>query len=50
MKLFDNVMSRNKLTARETLAYYIKAWNAFLKGKDLSVFRWNNTEPLPEVR
>ena len=50
MKLFDNVMSRNKLTARETLAYYIKAWNAFLKGKDLSVFRWNNTESLPEVR
>ena len=50
MKLIDNLMSKNKFTVRETLAYYVKAWNAFLKGKELSVFRWNNTEPVPEVK
>lgn len=49
-KLMDNRMSKNKLTVRETLAYYTKAWNAFLKGRDLSIFRWNNTEELPEVK
>ena len=49
-KLIDNLMSKHKLTVRETLAFYIKAWNAFLKGKDASVFRWNNTEPMPEVK
>ena len=49
-KLIDNLMSKHKLTVRETAAFYIKAWNAFLKGKDVSVFRWNNTEMLPEVK
>lgn len=49
-KLIDNRISKNKLTVRETLAFYIKAWNAFLKGRDLSVFRWNNSEELPEVK
>lgn len=49
-KLIDNLMSKHKLTVRETLAFYIKAWNMFLKGKDVSVFRWNNTEKLPEVK
>lgn len=49
-KLIDNLMSKHKLTVRETAAFYIKAWNAFLKGKDVSVFRWNNTEKLPEVK
>ncbi len=49
-KLTDNRISKNKLTVRETLAFYIKAWNAFVKGRNLSVFRWNNTEELPEVK
>ena len=49
-KLIDNLMSKHKLTVRETVAFYTKAWNAFLKGKDISVFRWNNTEKLPEVK
>ena len=49
-KLIDNRISKNKLTVRETLAFYIKAWNAFLKDRDLSVFRWNNSEELPEVK
>ncbi len=49
-KLTDNRISKTKLTVRETMAFYIKAWNAFLKGRDLSIFRWNNTEELPEVK
>jgi len=49
-KLIDNLMSKHKLTVRETAAFYIKAWNAFLWGKDISVFRWNNTQKLPEVK
>ena len=49
-KLVDNRISKNKLMIRETLAFYTKAWNAFLKGRDLSLFRWNNTEELPEVK
>ena len=49
-KLIDNLMSKHKLSVREATAFYIKAWNAFLKGKDISVFRWNNTEKLPEVK
>ncbi len=49
-KLTNNRISKVKLTVRETLAYYTKAWNAFLKGRDLSIFRWNNTEELPEVK
>lgn len=49
-KLIDNLTGKRKLTVRETLAFYTKAWNAFLKGKDVSVFRWNNTEPLPEMK
>lgn len=49
-KLIDNRLAKEKLTARETVALYFKAWNAFLKGRDLSVFRWNNTEELPEVK
>lgn len=49
-KLIDNLMSKHKLSVREAAAFYIKAWNAFLKGKDISVFRWNNTEKLPEVK
>jgi len=50
MKLTDNRLAKKKLTARETAALYFKAWNAFVKGHDLSVFRWNNTEDLPEVK
>ena len=50
LRLYDNVTRRNKLSLRETVALYIKAWNAFIKGNDLSVFRWNSTEPLPEVK
>lgn len=49
-KLIDNLMSKHKLSVREAAAFYIKTWNAFLKGKDISVFRWNNTEKLPEVK
>ena len=49
-KLIDNLTGKRKLTVRETLAFYTKAWNAFLKGKSVSVFRWNNTEPLPEMK
>jgi hypothetical protein len=49
-KLIGNLMNKQKLTVRETLAYYIKAWNAFITGKNLSVFRWNNTLPVPEVK
>lgn len=50
MKLISNLMNKQKLSVRETLAYYIKAWNAYVKGKNLSIFRWNNTLPLPEVK
>lgn len=50
MKLINNLMNKQKLSVRETLAYYIKAWNAFIKGKNLSAFRWNNTLPIPEVK
>ena len=49
-KLISNLMNKQKLTVRETLAYYIKAWNAYVKGKNLSVLRWNNTQPIPEVK
>jgi hypothetical protein len=50
MKLISNLMNKQKLSVRETLAYYIKAWNAYIKGKELSIFRWNNTLPLPEAK
>lgn len=50
LRLFDNITRKTKLSVRETAALYIKAWNAFIKGNDLSVFRWNSTEPLPEVK
>ena len=50
LRLYDNVTRKVKMSVRETIAIYIKAWNAFIKGNDLSVFRWNSTEPLPEVK
>ena len=49
-KLIDNRLQRQKFTVRETVAFYIKAWNAFVKGKTLSNFRWSSSEPLPEIR
>lgn len=49
-KLLDNRLNRGKLNVRETIALYTKAWNAFINGKPLSSFRWNSSEPLPEIR
>ena len=48
-KLFSNKMSSRKLSVQETLAAYIRVWNAFVRGKDLTTIRWNASEPLPEV-
>ncbi len=48
-RLLENRMGVRELSVQETLAAYIRVWNAFVRGKDLTVIRWNATEPMPEV-
>ena len=48
-RLFDNRMRARKLSVQETLAAYIRVWNAFVRGKNLTTIRWNASEPMPEV-
>ena len=48
-RLFDNRMRARKLSVQETLAAYIRVWNAYVRGKDLTTIRWNASEPMPEV-
>ena len=48
-RLFDSRMRARKLSVQETLAAYIRVWNAFVRGKNLTTIRWNASEPMPEV-
>ena len=48
-RLFDNKFKVRKLSVQETLAAYIRVWNAYVRDKDLTVIRWNASEPMPEV-
>ena len=48
-RLLDNRLKVRVLSVQETLAAYIRVWNAYVRGKDLTVIRWNATEPMPEV-
>ncbi len=48
-RLLENRMGVRVLSVQETLAAYIRVWNAFVRGKDLTTIRWNASEPLPEV-
>lgn len=48
-KLLDNRINHRKLSVQETIAGYIRAWNAYVRGKDISVIRWNSSESIPEV-
>ena len=48
-KLFNNKLKNRKMSVQETLAAYIRVWNAFVRGNDLTTIRWNASEPIPEV-
>ena len=48
-RLFENRLGVRSLSVQETLAAYIRVWNAYVRGNDLTVIRWNATEPIPEV-
>ena len=48
-RLFENRLGVRTLSVQETLAAYIRAWNAYVRGKDMSTIRWNASEPIPEV-
>ncbi len=48
-RLLENRMGVRVLSVQETLAAYIRVWNAYVRGKDLTVIRWNASEPMPEV-
>lgn len=51
-KLLDNRISgRKKLSVREEIALYFKAWNVFYRGKSIMRLSWNpENEAFPEVR
>ena len=50
-KLIDNASAKHKLSIREEIALYIKAWNAFVKGKSLVRLSWNSEiEEFPGVK
>ena len=48
-RLLNSRLKVRVLSVQETLASYIRAWNAYIRGKDLTTIRWNATEPIPEV-
>ena len=48
-RLLDNRLKVRVLSVQETLAAYIRVWNAYIRGKDLTTIRWNASEPMPEV-
>ena len=48
-RLLDNRLKVRTLSVQETLATYIRVWNAYVRGKDLTTIRWNASEPIPEV-
>ena len=48
-RLLDNRLKVRVLSVQETLATYIRVWNAYVRGKDLTTIRWNASEPMPEV-
>ena len=48
-RLLENRLGVRSLSVQETLAAYIRVWNAYVRGNDLTVIRWNATEPIPEV-
>ena len=48
-RLLDNRLKVRTLSVQETLATYIRVWNAYVRGKDLTTIRWNDSEPIPEV-
>ena len=48
-RLFDNKFKVRKLSVQETLATYIRVWNAYVRDKELTTIRWNVSEPIPEV-
>ena len=48
-RLFENRLGVRSLSVQETLAAYIRVWNAYVRGNDLTVIRWNASEPIPEV-
>ena len=47
-RLLDNRLKVRTLSVQETIAAYIRVWNAYVRGKDLTVIRWNSNEPMPE--
>ena len=48
-RLLENRLGVRSLSVQETLAAYIRVWNAYVRGKDLTTIRWNASEPMPEV-
>ena len=48
-RLLNSRLKVRVLSVQETLASYIRVWNAFVRGKDLTTIRWNANEPMPEV-
>ena len=48
-RLFENRLGVRSLSVQETIAAYIRVWNAYVRSKDLSAIRWNTSEPMPEV-
>ena len=48
-RLLNSRLKIRVLSVQETLASYIRVWNAYVRGKDLSSIRWNASEPMPEV-
>ena len=48
-RLLENRLGVRSLSVQETLAAYIRVWNAYVRGKDLTTIRWNTSEPIPEV-
>ena len=48
-RLLDNRLKVRTLSVQETLAAYIRVWNAYVRGKDLTAIRWNASESMPEV-
>ena len=48
-RLLDNRLKVRVLSVQETIAAYVRVWNAYVRGKDLTVIRWNPNEPMPEV-
>ena len=48
-RLLRKKMLREKLHDLEVVAYCIKAWRAAREGKTIKIFKWHESEALPEI-